>query len=500
MGDMRKSAADGRAMLGSRLAALRAAAGYTQETFAPATRFYGRSSIANIERGRQSAPRDFWVRCDELLNADGYFAREHDRLVEQAVAEEMRRFTQHSSQALTARWFSAPQPGKAMSLGSPNGNREALTQVAVVALPHGRYFSGTELDVRVFPAVADGRVLAQLPPGFNNDAFLTRGRRGLVIGAVHERESDYLYGLDTRNARRRLAGPASNARLLIPDAYLLDEVTIGLLWAIVNFDEALLNDDSILAEYITDLGHLADLDRSSAGVASAADLSPTSLMWLGSDFCARHILRNAVHLSDTPAFWTREQRGEEASAWLLFAHKFRYLEQLRERYPTGMTRTFCVPEATVGASPNSERVLVLLVAALMESFGIRCLVTSEPEYAGVDGFVLDSRRRAIIANWLGAEGIWFVDVTDSRTTVREYVDANSYVQAHSAITGATPALRLHELAAYLGLQWSTVTRRCADLAEYGIAGLAEPRSRLLSLAGAERACRYLGDLTPATSR
>ncbi len=68
-----------RAALGRHLAALRSAAGYTQETFAPLT-FYGRSSIANIERGRQSVTRDFWARCDSILQTGGALAQEHDRL------------------------------------------------------------------------------------------------------------------------------------------------------------------------------------------------------------------------------------------------------------------------------------------------------------------------------------------------------------------------------------------------------------------------------------
>jgi Cytidine and deoxycytidylate deaminase zinc-binding region len=122
-------------------------------------------------------------------------------------------------------------------------------------------------------------------------------------------------------------------------------------------------------------------------------------------------------LAETPAFWTPEQRGEEASSWLLFAHKYAYLEQLRERFPGGMTRSFCVPEPMVIASTTSERVLMLLAAALMESFDIQCPVTSEPEYSTVDGFVLDADRRAIVANWVGTEGLWFVDVTDTRSAV-----------------------------------------------------------------------------------
>ncbi|GAA1614067.1 helix-turn-helix domain-containing protein [Catellatospora bangladeshensis] len=70
-----------RAALGSHLAALRAAAGYTQATFARLT-FYGRSSIANIETGRQVATRDFWTLCDQLLSSGSLLTAEHDRLID----------------------------------------------------------------------------------------------------------------------------------------------------------------------------------------------------------------------------------------------------------------------------------------------------------------------------------------------------------------------------------------------------------------------------------
>lgn len=71
--------AQGAASLGALLAALRAAAGLTQNTLA-ALSFYSRSSIANIETGRQSAPRSFWMLCDEILNTGGILTAEHDRI------------------------------------------------------------------------------------------------------------------------------------------------------------------------------------------------------------------------------------------------------------------------------------------------------------------------------------------------------------------------------------------------------------------------------------
>ncbi|MEU8007215.1 helix-turn-helix transcriptional regulator [Catellatospora sp. NPDC049111] len=79
MADDSVNFAQARAILGSQLAAFRNAAGYTQTSFAHMT-FYGRSSIANIETGRQSAPRHFWTLCDEILRTGNLLANEHDRL------------------------------------------------------------------------------------------------------------------------------------------------------------------------------------------------------------------------------------------------------------------------------------------------------------------------------------------------------------------------------------------------------------------------------------
>jgi hypothetical protein len=65
--------------LGAQLAALRRAAGPNQHDFAKLV-FTSRSSIANIERGRQVSTRDFWERCDQALHADGALLRGYDDL------------------------------------------------------------------------------------------------------------------------------------------------------------------------------------------------------------------------------------------------------------------------------------------------------------------------------------------------------------------------------------------------------------------------------------
>lgn len=68
---------DARRNLGQQLAARREAAGFTQLQLARHVG-YTRSTIANVETGRSSQPRDCWVRYDQLLRADGVLLAGHD--------------------------------------------------------------------------------------------------------------------------------------------------------------------------------------------------------------------------------------------------------------------------------------------------------------------------------------------------------------------------------------------------------------------------------------
>ncbi len=81
----------------------------------------------------------------------------------------------------------------------------------------------------------------------------------------------------------------------------------------------------------------------------------TSQMWLGSDFCARHILRNFDHLAEILRFWTREQTGSEACPWLLFEHKHAYLRATRDRFDdSSLARMFCIPQRRSSAHRSSS--------------------------------------------------------------------------------------------------------------------------------------------------
>lgn len=294
--------------------------------------------------------------------------------------------------------------------------------------------------------------------------------------------------------QRRIEFSIADGRVLIGPKrgrHEFDDFTYGLIWAVSNLDDALLADDTALVVSRDRLATYEQLPGSAVSREAVPDLNAISRMWLGSDFCARHILR---HLSgEGPAFWTREQRGEEASAWLLFAHKLEYLRATC-RSNSEVTRTFCIPEGAVRPSPRYEKILLFLAAALMESTGITVQVCVEPEYADLEGFVLTGEREAIIANWVRSDGIWHVGTPTGRPALVDLTDASAHARNTSIVQAQTPRDRLVRLADYLDLEWGWVRNRCTQLGHRGVAGVVKPRSRLLSLEAYESACAFVGDL------
>jgi len=65
--------------LGRQLAAWRDAAGVTQVDLARRT-CYSRSTIANVETGRQNIPRAFWLQADRELGADGLLVKAFEQV------------------------------------------------------------------------------------------------------------------------------------------------------------------------------------------------------------------------------------------------------------------------------------------------------------------------------------------------------------------------------------------------------------------------------------
>jgi hypothetical protein len=92
---------------------LRRASGQSQETLA-ARVGYSRSTIANVEVGRQNAPRALWQTCDDVLRGDGMLLTAYDDL--------QARITRHL-RVTAAVWSTTPSRAG----GAPSANPPVLT-------------------------------------------------------------------------------------------------------------------------------------------------------------------------------------------------------------------------------------------------------------------------------------------------------------------------------------------------------------------------------------
>ena len=376
---------------------------------------------------------------------------------------------------ITAR--QAPDPVSLLELitGPPS------VQSATLRLPAGRSYAGVEVGAHYCQAELPGEGWLMVDP---KDAALNRpDRRSLVVVADHEHR---YYASDGRrfvDRAGRRTGPQP-----ISSAAILDDLTVGIIWATTNTDVALLADDAQLMSSQARLAHHEGRRTSDVPLSEVPTLNAVASQWLGSRFCARHITRNLDRLSGQPFFWTREKRGEEAASWLLWRHKFDYLRRTSRWFPR-MRRGFCISETDVAESPMYERVLLLLAAALMEAFGITVELSAEPEHAEFEGFVLG--EEAIVANWLGGSGLWYVDASAPPSRRSMFRAIAGQVSAESLVGEATAEGRLRALAGYLNVPWPWFRKRCEELATVGVDDIAHPRSRLLSTQGLNTAIRYV---------
>ncbi len=359
-------------------------------------------------------------------------------------------------------------------------------------LPANHAVEGATVQVQLHEAqVIDSRAVTAVKDLLRWDEFARGTARGLLVAACRERGRARFFLMDSREARRRAA--THGATVPIPEAYELDDLTFALLWACASLDTGLQADDQELSATIAELTPYEELPSSAVSREAAATLGATAHMWLGSDFCARHILRNMASLRNIPVFWAREQTGSEACPWLLFEHKYAYLRATSDRFDSGgLSRMFCLPRLAIDGSPLYQRLLLMLAIALMEATGITVKVCDDLAYSEVEGFVLGGTDQAIIANWVRGEGLWHVDTSRRTSVLSDFREASGRASAHSVIDAPTPAGRLRALAHYLGIDWPWLRGRCQQLASVGTAGLLRPRSRHMSAAGVDVACAYVG--------
>ncbi|WP_143465341.1 hypothetical protein [Kribbella sp. ALI-6-A] len=361
-------------------------------------------------------------------------------------------------------------------------------EVGRLEVPGGRLFSGLDLEAFYWPAEPTGQDRLAVR-SLDDEATIRPDRRSAVIAVTDAAGEEWYHVADGRQLVRKPPGPDHTRD--VPSAYVLDDLTVAILWMITNTDAALLADDYSLDHYRTKLSPYGELLSSSLTFGAVPDLHELSARWLGSRFCADHIVRNLGRLTSTPLFWSREQRGEEASSWLIWTHKIEYLRATTKMLKRHR-RAFCIPEHEVKNSPRYERIVLLLAVALMEAFQITVDVTTDPDHGQVEGFVLGGE--AIVANWLRAPGLWYVDASAPPSRRMVYRDIAEAASTRSIIEQPTPARRLEALAGYLNIPWRWFGKRCTELSAVGAGGIAQPRSRLLSTVGLDLALSYIASL------
>jgi hypothetical protein len=460
-----------------------------------AARRYGNPSLATVTVAKPTWKR--WVAGDQVPRGDAglilevMFGVSVDELLGPAPAREVvfPRKPHDASFAAARRLDTAFDSSFLSPVGAPPGAG------GVWELAGLRLFDGTRVAIQLYEAsLQDDVVVIGAEDQPHVRSFTQAQRRALLLGSLCADGGQDLFVLDAAHARRRSAMPGDV--LLIPASYRIDDLTFALLWAMLNLDDSLLADDRGLDAEQAGLEHFLTQRRSAVARAAMPELSNVGAAWLGSCFCTDYITRQLDWATESPLFWSRERFGEEASNWLFFRHKHRYLTILARFGSAGVPsgQAFCVPESAVQGSEPYERILLFLSIALMEMYGLDVWVCAEPEYTQVHGFALVPQQRAIMADWLQTEAVWHVEITDGPAEIRTYANAIGHARARSIMAGPTPSVRLRALADYLRLDWPWLIQRCRELGWHGAEGMLRPRSRLLSAEEIDRVLQFVGGL------
>ncbi|MFI5696460.1 hypothetical protein ACIA58_31685 [Kribbella sp. NPDC051586] len=319
-------------------------------------------------------------------------------------------------------------------------------------VPNGRSFSGVDVEAHVCEAVSSGEGWLMVDAG--PDAVLNRPDRRSLLVVVDDKQQSYI--LDGRRFAGRVGGRLGLQP--VSSAVAVDDLTVGIIWAVTNTDVALLADDGQISTVQARLAAHDGRYVSDASLTEMPTLTPVASHWLRSWFCTRYITCNLERMSGQPSPWTRERTGEDAASWLLWRHRFEYLRR-RSQWCPGLPRDFHVSEADASNSPMYERVLLLLAVALMEGFGIAATLNSESERS-------EPERTALC------------DVADREHGLSSVIEQSS-------------KRRLETIADHLYVPWPWFQQRCAELAVQGVDDIAHPRSRLLSTRGLNAAIRYV---------
>jgi hypothetical protein len=142
--------------------------------------------------------------------------------------------------------------------------------------PVCRAVEGTVLQLRLHDAEAtDGRALATVTNLLRWEEFSRGTGRGLLVAACRSPDGPRFFAIDSREAARRAAHNGAPA-VAIPDAYELDDLTFGLLWACASLDTGLQMDDQELTMAAGELAAYESLPFSAVSREAAAGLGMTS--------------------------------------------------------------------------------------------------------------------------------------------------------------------------------------------------------------------------------
>jgi len=139
--------------LGGQLAELRQARGLTQQQFARLI-YTSRSSVANVETGRQKVGRPFWTACDKALGTGETFTVGYDWIHEATLRERgLGGDLAERSPVLLAQ--AAGSPAGPLATGAGSGQEPIVVGLAGEALDLGTWAEQTNVGDMIIDALAD---------------------------------------------------------------------------------------------------------------------------------------------------------------------------------------------------------------------------------------------------------------------------------------------------------------------------------------------------------
>jgi transcriptional regulator with XRE-family HTH domain len=195
-----------RRTLGAKLAAYRRAAGYSQAKLASLVD-YSRSTVANVETGRQHVPSDFWERAEAACHADGALIEASDE-IEAAVRRE-REEAAHQTRSLLLGLAESPDTDTATSLvrapavaiavtDDGDGRLDMIAIAANEARGHAERAAVTEVGPGTIEQLTEdtvrlSRAYVSAPP---LPLFATMGRE---LGRIHSALDQKAYPAQARD-------------------------------------------------------------------------------------------------------------------------------------------------------------------------------------------------------------------------------------------------------------------------------------------------------------